>query len=318
MRRKPIHTSIALLCIIAIEPIFASPDLLLKSFDDPGEEAVVFAPGLVSEKGRLEQNITFSPNGDEIYYTITNEDWSKCSISGIRYDEEEGAWREIDTSQVFIEDCYETEPRFSIDGQSLYFVSSRPRPKLGEDFTGSALWVSRRSETGWAPPTKVKGVEDAWHPHIDKQSRLHFLSYKLGGFGGGDIFRTDLSAPNTKEAMNLGEKINSAGDDADPFISRDGSTLLFDSNREGGSGHFDMYMSRKDQDDQWTDAVNLGSSINTKYAEYSGAISPDGRFLFFSRRYLNKEGKPENDIFWVRASILNAFETKSEQGGTDS
>lgn len=301
---------IVLLSTIGTVQVVTSQETRFPDPNEPGKKAAIFAPGVISKKGRLEQNITFSPTGNEIFFTIINKNWTKAKIVGIKYNQEKNTWQEIDTSEIFSDEFYETEPRFSSDGQAIYFVSTRPKAKPNKDWTGSHVWMSQRSNGSWGKPVKVPQLADAWHPHIDSESRAHFLSYGLGGFGGGDIFSSILEDSNTREPVNVGEVINSTKDDADPFVSPDGQFLLFDSNRKGGMGQFDMYVSAKGSSGEWTKAVNLGRAVNTKTSEYSGVISPGGRFFFFSRRYKNEEGQPENDIFWMNASILHKVTSK--------
>jgi hypothetical protein len=88
---------------------------------------------------------------------------------------------------------------------------------------------------------------------------------------------SDWSTP-----VNLGAAINSAFSDQGPAISKDGLTLYFHSNRPGGLGGFDMYVSqRASVDDSWGLPVNLGSIVNTAFDEGNPAFSRDEHFLFF-------------------------------------
>ena len=91
---------------------------------------------------------------------------------------------------------------------------------------------------------------------------------------------SDWSAP-----VNLGPTINSAFNDQQPAISKDGLSLYFTSNRPGGLGGFDMYVSqRASVDDPWGSPVNLGAIINTTFDEGNPAFSRDGHFLFFQSK----------------------------------
>jgi hypothetical protein len=75
--------------------------------------------------------------------------------------------------------------------------------------------------------------------------------------------------------------LNSRADDVGPVLSADGDTLYLYSNRAGGFGGMDLYVSKREKD-QWTEPVNLGSAINSPAHEYDPAISPDGGQLFFA------------------------------------
>ena len=88
---------------------------------------------------------------------------------------------------------------------------------------------------------------------------------------------SDWSAP-----VNLGSAINSASSDQGPAMSRDGLSLYFHSNRPGGLGGFDIYVSqRASVDDPWGAPMNLGPTVNTSFDEGNAAFSRDGHSLFF-------------------------------------
>ena len=83
--------------------------------------------------------------------------------------------------------------------------------------------------------------------------------------------------------INLGPTINSAANDVGPAISRDGLSLYLGSNRAGGYGMADIWVSqRASADDPWGPAVNLGATINTAANENVPVLSRDGHWLFFA------------------------------------
>ncbi len=91
---------------------------------------------------------------------------------------------------------------------------------------------------------------------------------------------SDWSAP-----VNLGPVINSAFSDQGPAISKDGRSLYFTSNRPGGLGGFDMYVSQREGvHEPWGSPVNLGPTVNTTFDEGNPAFSSDGHFLFFQSK----------------------------------
>lgn len=87
---------------------------------------------------------------------------------------------------------------------------------------------------------------------------------------------------------NLGMDVNSpgpapAGEDNTPFVSRDGLSLYFMSNRPGGYGDADLYLStRKSREDDWGVPQNLGHDVNSSDREFWPTLSPDGHRLYFS------------------------------------
>jgi hypothetical protein len=102
----------------------------------------------------------------------------------------------------------------------------------------------------------------------------------------------DWSAP-----VNLGPTINSASTDAAAAISKNGLTLYFHSDRSGGYGSTDLWVSRRARaSDPWGAPVNLGATINTASVEAAPALSRDEHWLFFGGD--RSGGFGGNDI-WV-------------------
>src|SRR5262245_53696984 len=93
---------------------------------------------------------------------------------------------------------------------------------------------------------------------------------------GGPLY-TDWSTP-----VNLGSVVNAPSFDTGATLSKDGKTLYFGSNRPGGMGGFDLYVShRQTVNDLWGAPVNLGPTVNTPSLEAVPVFSPDGHRMFF-------------------------------------
>jgi len=115
--------------------------------------------------------------------------------------------------------------------------------------------------------------------------------------------------------VNLGPAINSTANDQQPAISPDGLSLYFTSNRPGGLGGFDMYVSqRASVFDAWGPSMNLGPALNTTFDEGNAAFSRDGRLLFFQSKrlptfggidiWVAKRNNPHDDFDWQPAVNL--------------
>lgn len=115
---------------------------------------------------------------------------------------------------------------------------------------------------------------------------------------------------------NAGVVINSPGDDAGPFLSADGKTLLFHSNRDGGGGDFDLYVSQRDSTDQaWQTPEPLGTSLNTAAADCFPRMSADGLTLLFcstrdggqGRRDMYQANRSSMDESWGEPTPMEAL-----------
>jgi hypothetical protein len=123
---------------------------------------------------------------------------------------------------------------------------------------------------------------------------------------------SDWSTP-----VNLGVTINSASNDQDAAISKDGLSLYFASNRPGGFGGFDIYVSqRASVDDPWGSPVNLGPTVNTAFDEGNAAFSRDEHLMFFQSRrpgglggidiWVSQREHTHDDFDWQPAANLGA------------
>jgi Tol biopolymer transport system component len=108
-----------------------------------------------------------------------------------------------------------------------------------------------------------------------------------------------------EEPQLLGKSINS-GKSFHPFIAPDESYLIFDSKREDGYGDSDIYISYRQPDGSWGEAINLGSGINTDAWEASASVTPDGKYLFFNRN-MGSDSYENVDIFWVDAQFIETL-----------
>lgn len=118
------------------------------------------------------------------------------------------------------------------------------------------------------------------------------------GYGSCDIYCSEKIGDKWSEAKNLGPNVNSSAWDSQPTIASDGRTLFFASNRKSGYGQSDIYYTYKQKNGQWTEAKNLGPTINTPGKEMSPFIHPSNTTLYFSSDYGKTMGKM--DIFYSR------------------
>ena len=120
----------------------------------------------------------------------------------------------------------------------------------------------------------------------------------------GIVAAVVLSVGQTKadftfgEPVNLGPTVNSSSGEGPDFVSYDGLEMYFDSRRSGGYGNWDIWVSRREtNDDDWGEPENLGPTINTSQGEACAYISADGLELYFSSG--NRPGGYGNGDIWV-------------------
>ncbi|MHC4540615.1 MAG: hypothetical protein ACYS74_12665, partial [Planctomycetota bacterium] len=193
-------------------------------------------------------------------------------------------------------------PSISADGLSLYFTSDRPGGYGGDD-----IWMATRetTEDDWGAPVNLgalvnSGANDRG-PSISADAlELFFHSSRPGGYGGRDIWVTTRTTTVDPwgELVNLGPIVNSSSVDLSPSISADGLLLFFGSNRSGGYGSSDLWVTSRDTiDDEWGTPMNLGPPVSSSAEEYAPSISPDGRTLYFTSDRLG--GLGQRDLWQV-------------------
>jgi Tol biopolymer transport system component len=126
-------------------------------------------------------------------------------------------------------------------------------------------------------------AEDA-QPSISADGlSLFFHSERSGGYGGRDIWVAKCATKNESWTTleNLGPPVNTSHRDSGPCISADGLTLYFDSDRPGGSGESDIWVTtRTTKSDPWGTPVNLGPTVNASSYDAYPSVSADGLMLF--------------------------------------
>ncbi|MEM9076940.1 MAG: hypothetical protein AAGC43_07870 [Bacteroidota bacterium] len=117
-----------------------------------------------------------------------------------------------------------------------------------------------------------------------------------------------------EEPKLLGKEINTGKWTAHPFIAPNESYLIWDSEREGGYGGADIYISFRQKDGSWGTAINLGDKINTTLWENAAMVTPDGKYLGFSRseEKVRKDGSTywESNKYWVDTKIIENLRPK--------
>ncbi|MDO4461622.1 MAG: OmpA family protein [Bacteroidia bacterium] len=178
-----------------------------------------------------------------------------------------------------------------------------------QDSKGSCdIYFSRRTSTGWTSPRNIGAPvnSQAWESQpclsADGQT-LYFVSGRGGGKGGHDIWRAKIKEfredgfPIFGPVENLGDSINTSGDEASPFIHPDNRTLYFSSNGWEGMGSMDIFVSRRDNDTaEWKTPVNIGYPINTNQDEIGLVISTAGNVGYYSSDIMQADGRLKKEL----------------------
>lgn len=248
----------------------------------------LFAEGVIPAS--VGSGVAFSPDGRTLYFSQNRSD---ILVSR----SEDGRWATPAPAE-FSGRYRDGDPFASPDGLQLFFWSSRPLD--GRQRKGLAIWVAGRTGTGWSAPRdvgeSVNGSEGGvGFPAVTSSGTLYFMADRPDSIGGLDIYRAKRLGEQYAEPENLGRVINSEYTELDAFVAPDESYIVFTSNRPGGLGAGDLYVSKR-KDGAWTPPQNLGPEINTAGFECCPSVSPDGKYLYYTTQGLGRNGIYQADI----------------------
>jgi Tol biopolymer transport system component len=189
------------------------------------------------------------------------------------------------------------EPFFSPDGKRLHFTAQARSSSTGRD-----IWMVDRSGQGWGTPIRLPSAVNSdaneFGFSMVADGTMYFASNRSGA---PQVYRAWQKADETFQVELIPAPILSVGTyEGDPCVAPDGRFLVFYSGRAGGFGGVDLQLSIPDGKGEWSRPVNLGADFNTAADEYGGSLSPDGKYLFFTRH-----GSKGNTIFWVETSAID-------------
>lgn len=261
---------------------------------EPGDVPELFAPGLVSTD-RYELNGVFTPGGGEFYFTRRETDGRYTIMTmalGV-----DGRWGEP-SAAPFSGRYSDGDPFVTPDGSRIFFISTRPREEPGPPHD---IWFVDRTEGGWSKPVDpgypLNTPVNETHPAVTALGEVYYATRLYGGRGGRDIYSARFEDGSFLRPQLVGEPVSTVHDEGDPFISADGKYIVFFSaGRPDSRGGSDLYVSYIGDGGEWGEARNLGEGINGPGNEFSPSVTPDGRYLFFTR---------DGDIYWVSAKVLD-------------
>lgn len=191
---------------------------------------------------------------------------------------------------------------FDTENRILYFTQCNG-PKGKEN--SCKIYETQNEGNTWTAPKEVMipnpDSNIIGHPSINKDgTRLYFVSDMKGGFGGKDIWYSDKQGNSWGSPINAGPKINTAGDEAFPFIHPSG-TLYFSSNGHPGIGGYDIFFADW-EDNDFTEVMNLKYPTNSTADDFGFVLDENKEVGYLSSNRFG--GKGEDDIYSAYAIPL--------------
>ncbi len=268
----------------------------------PNNSPLTFSPGIIS-KTSYEGCSGFSNNMNEFIFQRWNgntpilyitrkegDEWTKPQMLEIQ-----GDFKMYDFTLTPLKDA-------------IVFASSYELDELGEYQKGHNIFILKKNKKEWNVKPESLGfqINSKYHdsyPSMALNGNIYFFSRRPGGYGDSDIYMSELKDGVYQQPVNLGTKINTKYHEWDPYIAPDESYLIFCSKKPESYGEDDLYVSFKLEDGTWSFPVNFGEKINSIFSENRPYVSPDGKYLFFTRNVNNNR-----NIYWVDAGIIMKIE----------
>lgn len=235
-----------------------------------------------------------------LYFTSSTEKatgTNKSEITGMKKSDiffstknERGEWQRPEPAGGELNsDADEGIVSFSPDGQTMYLTVAKR--SLNAD-TSVEIYTSQRSDATWSAPQKYEITADTLsaygHPAVSPDGiYLYFASDMPGGYGGKDLWRINLKSP-TGSLENLGDQINTSGDEMFPYVRTD-SLLYFTSDGHPGFGGLDLFRAKLNSTGQRWSVENMGLPMNSSGDDF-GITFGEGESGFFSSNRRDARG----------------------------
>lgn len=250
----------------------------------PGLTPKTFAPGIISTEG-WEYGVVFAPNMKELYWVREVNADTDPKQEFVVYEQKNNVWHERVISPR------SGTPTLSTDGNTMFFGRSYKEragdgwsdaKRLGPDFEDIRIMRVTASDAGTIAIDEATREGDG------------MLRYSR-------IFNGKREAP-----IPFPKEINTGQWNAHPFIAPDESYVIWDGQRDNAERNANLFISFKQEDGSWGEAIKFSDEINTSSSEFAAQVTPDGKYLFFNRNV----GPDNTDTFWVDAKVIEKLRPK--------
>jgi len=294
----------------------------------PGDSSVLFAPGIIST-GMASRDIAISPDGDELYFGVTLGAYSSTIAVCKRT---EGTWTGPEIASFCKDpDVLYLEPCMSMDGKRLYFLSTLAD---GEEETGDQdIWYVERRGDDWSdpinpgPPVNSEGAE--FYPSLTLSGNMYFTRGERGS-QLNRIYRSKWLEGAFQEPELLPSQVNCGTNRFNAFVSFEEDYMIIPAlGMEDSYGGVDYYISFRNEDDSWSEPLNMGAVVNSEaMREWSPYVTSDGQYLFFMsnrlilpdgewdyQKLVTMHGSPGNgnsNIYWMTTGVIDELRARAE------
>lgn len=206
-------------------------------------------------------------------------------------------------------------PTFTVDGETMYFTRRKLRGtkelygQMMDDYNEDIM-MSKKVDGVWQQAVDIPGpinTPDNNEGAMTIAPDGSYLIYTSCVKDNCDLYISFFLNGDWTRPVNMGDPVNTRFNEKQTSISADGRTIYFSSNRPGGQGGLDIWMSTRDDNWNFSEPVNLGPVINTKEDDQSPFIHPDNNTLYFIST--GHKGMGRNDIFYARRNAAGQWDS---------
>jgi WD40 repeat protein len=335
--------------IAAVTPASAAPARGTVNSQNGNVQTQPVNLGPIINTSYREAEPSFTADGRTMYFNCYNGDICSSHSTGTW---EQAKWTPPERLGAPVNTEYEeVEPVINRTGDLLYFTSIRPTGFLkdipflsafvdvsevlnrmatrkgGQPLFGGLglddIWVSHRVDGIWSEPQNindVKGEPPVNTPYADHclffsadGNEAFWTSTRPGGFGGNDVWTSHRVDGKWTTPENLGPNVNGPGSEHAPTPTPDGRSLYVTSDRPGGFGGDDIYITTRGVDGKWGPLVSLGAPVNGPGDDRCPAWTPDLKIFLFDS--IRGGGRGARDIWWLYFKDVRGYPLATTSGG---
>ena len=255
------------------------------------------------------RDFSMTENQDEIYFTVesykkeysfiafikkVNNKWTKPAVASFS-----GMYKDL-------------EPFLSPNGLQLFFATNRIDNKSNEIKKDIDIWYVERTslKSNWSTPKSIGPIintsANEYYPSVTNKGDLFFTAAYKDAKGKEDIYVSRFVNGKYVKPVSLGTGVNSEKYEFNAFVAPDESFIMFTSyGRKDGLGGGDLYISSKDDNNNWTPAKSLGKKINSNKIDYCPFVDFKTKTLYFSsaRNLLGKSFSSKKNIDELKRAL---------------
>lgn len=250
----------------------------------PGLTAKPFAPGIVNTEEWGDAG-GFSLDMNEFFVTRWKHSRDAREPEPVIFKKVGDQWHKIAVP------AGDRRPFHAPDGKTLHYGAK----------------YKERTADGWSEMKSLgPAFEEIRIMGLSASRKGTLVFDEVGTDGDGVIRYSRLVDGKREEPKPFGKEINTGTWNAHPYIAPDESYIMWNGERESGYGDSDLYISFRQKNGSWGEAINLGDKVNTEAEEGGPQVTPDGKYLFFNRMVTPATGDtgPQSDLYWIDAQLI--------------